>query len=396
MSVMIFALFAFLADEAPKKPTRRALDGASTSPNFLFWAVIVLMVVGIGWKAMKSVLARRALRRIEGDRPELEAIRDAATHGRIAIIDLFRLLSTGKEQAVRYEAGRALSTLWKADELVAEEEKALVTRGFEAHWHARRKYPRDLMRPIPFSVSFNVPFLTEEGTGISPHSLEWSARVLGTDRASLEHFEKWHPAGGSKTFEIDPRDRPTNGPHRVIVDVKVRTVGLTSDWEHTLPQIPFTFEFDPILRPEALLASQDDERAARLASAIQLSIDGAESDAASFVPIDAEFALRGTPQLLVKGPLPCDLAHAISLEIEGITGRIEAGGIVMTRESLSSVIGLELSGERRPSNLERPGSHRIRAILTPDVHRGWGDPAVRSVWSGTIVTEWVEVRIVRR
>lgn len=396
MRVMTSLLFAVLVDEANKKPARRPLDGVSTAPNFLFWAVVVLMIFGIAWKAFKAIMASRALQRLEGDKPDLEAIRDAATHGRTAIHELFRLLATGKDESVRHEAGRALASLWRADELVAEEEQALVTRAFEANWVARRKYPRDLHRPIPFVVTFRIPCLDQDDGMSLNESLEWSSRVLGTDRASLEHFDKWQVGGGSRTFEIDPHDLIQNGPHRLIIDVKVRTVGLTMDWEHALPQVPFLFEFDPVLRPESLLASEDDERARRFASAVQFVVEEGESENVEFMPLDAQFAIRGTPRLLVTGPLPCDLAHAISLEIEGVEGQLEAGGIVMTREKHVSSEKLVPSGEWSAVALDRPGTMRMRAVLPPDTHRGWSDPSVRSIWPGTIRTEWVEVRVVRR
>jgi hypothetical protein len=35
-------------------------------------------------------------------------------------------------------------------------------------------------------------------------------------------------------------------------------------------------------------------------------------------------------------------------------------------------------------------------LLTADPDRGWADPDVRSIWPGTIATDWIDVAIVRR
>jgi hypothetical protein len=46
--------------------------------------------------------------------------------------------------------------------------------------------------------------------------------------------------------------------------------------------------------------------------------------------------------------------------------------------------------------IDRPGPRRLRAILTPDPDRGWADPAIRSIWPGTITTGWIDALIIRR
>ena len=53
---------------------------------------------------------------------------------------------------------------------------------------------------------------------------------------------------------------------------------------------------------------------------------------------------------------------------------------------------------RSPSGRSNgPGdADALRARLVPDPDRGWADPEVRSIWPGTIVTDWVEVEVVRR
>ena len=57
---------------------------------------------------------------------------------------------------------------------------------------------------------------------------------------------------------------------------------------------------------------------------------------------------------------------------------------------------LRLVDEVAPEQLDRPGMRRIRAVLTADPDRGWGEPGVRSIWPGTIISDWVEVAVVRR
>ena len=55
-----------------------------------------------------------------------------------------------------------------------------------------------------------------------------------------------------------PADFETEGPHRLVLQTRVRTVGLTTPWELELPHVPFTFEFDPRLEVDALFALPDE------------------------------------------------------------------------------------------------------------------------------------------
>ncbi len=193
-----------------------------------------------------------------------------AEHGRAGLIELFRLLGTAEKPKVRDAAGRALAILWAKDELIVEEEKALVRRGFAVTWRARRRYPRGLKSPIPIEAAYGVPFLVEGGPGVGPSSLVWSHKILGAERAGLEEATPWREGPVVARFEVDPSDFPTLGPHRLALASKVRVVGLTDSWEIELPHIPFSFEFDPILTVEALLAIPDDTRAAAIERSIRL------------------------------------------------------------------------------------------------------------------------------
>ncbi len=85
-------------------------------------------------------------------------------------------------------------------------------------------------------------------------------------------------------------------------------------------------------------------------------------------------------------PLPCDLAHRLDVEIEGVPGRFRAGSVVVSGQE--SGLGLRTRDPRRfplgpiaglpPDAIDRPGERRIRLVLTADPDLGWADPDVRS------------------
>jgi hypothetical protein len=349
------------------------------------------------------VRARRAVGRLGEPDPTPEAIREAAGHGRAALMDLFRILGTAADPARREAAGRALAELWAQDQLIAEEEKAVVLRGYAVAWRARRRYPRGLRVPIPFEVSFGVPFLSEDGGGIRPTDLEWSHRIAGAERAALETFSPWRAGPGRVEFTLEPGDFPTNGPHRLVLQARVRTRGLTSSWELDLPHVPLSFEFDPLLAVDALLTLPDDARGEALARAVQLRRPEAAEGESRYLDLGEEFALRDPPELVVATPLPCDLASTIEVELDGAPGRFGAGTLVLSGQGADAK---EPPGLRRfalgpiaglpPGAIDRPGERRLRVLLRADPDRGWADPDVRSLWPGTITTEWAPVRVVRR
>ncbi len=106
-----------------------------------------------------GVRARRAVARLAEVNVAPATIEAVAAFGREGVTDLFRLLESAPEASQRKAAGRALATLWARDQLIAEEEKAIVTRGLEVVWAARRRYPRAIHAPIPIMVRCDVPFL---------------------------------------------------------------------------------------------------------------------------------------------------------------------------------------------------------------------------------------------
>lgn len=371
--------------------------------SFVFLILASVFIVGGGRRLLQGLRARNAVLKLEGDDVDEAAIAEAARHGRSGLIDLFRILGTHESASLRDAAGRALAGLWAQDNLVAEEEKALVRRGFVATWRARRRYPRALTANIPIAVSYGVPFLVE-GEGVGPSSLEWSHRILGAQRAGLESFSEWKAGPGAAEFEIVPGDFDTNGPHKLVLHARVRTVGLTEPWELELPQIPFSFEFDPRLEPGSLYTLPDATRAESIARALRLEPSKPEPSGASrYLDLNHDLVVQDPPQLVADPSLASDLAHLLEVELEGIPGRFVAGTVVFNAQG-----GATASSSRPkaydlgpfasiPADLiVQPGTRKIRAILTPDPNLGWADPDVRSLWPGTIETDWTSIRIVRR
>jgi hypothetical protein len=333
-----------------------------------------------------------------------EDIEAVTAHGRAGLMDLFRILGTDKSETLRLAAGHALAVLWARDELIAEEEKALVRRGYAVDWHARRRYPRALKAPIPIIVTFGIPFLRDEDSGIGPANLEWSYRILGARRAALEAFSPWTPGKGRAAFTIIPDDFETNGPHKLALHARARTAGLTETWELDLPHMPFSFEFDPRLAVEAIFTLPDETRGEAIARAVRLdhSVTG-ETEPAHYLDLTGEWALRDPPALAITTPLSCDLAHAIEIEWEGLPGLSAAGAIVLSgqgpyRDQAETVRRFPIGplGPLPSGGFDHPGPRQLRAILTPDPDRGWADPDIRSIWPGTITTDWIEAVIVRR
>jgi hypothetical protein len=105
--------------------------------------------------------------------------------------------------------------------------------------------------------------------------------------------------------------------------------------------------------------------------------------------------------------MPCDLAHAIAIEFDGIPGHFPGGSLIVSGQGLAP-LGSEPArtivrrfdlGPAPPlpdGAIERPGVRRMRLRLAADPGLGWADPDVRSVWPGTTETNWVDVEIIRR
>lgn len=384
---------------------RRGVPWWLDSRNFVFLALGLLLGIGGGRKLWRDWKASRATRRLELGDVGVSEILDSARFGRSVLFELFRLLAEAPDAASRDAAGRAIARLWKQDELVAEEEQALVKRGFSVAWNARKRYPRDLKAPIPISVDYGLLFLRVDANEIGPDDLAWSHRVTGARRASLETFGPWRNGAGRLEFEIHPTDFVGQGPHRLALESRVRTVSQSNAWECELPKTAFTFELDPGLDPESLASTVDDTRRAAFQAAIRLEPkEHAEADDV-FLPIDSEVALRNPPVIVVVTPLPCDLAHRVLIEIEcdGLVETLDAGSITLggqghgarSNDRAEMRFPLKITENRTATKLE-PESARLRARLVADLELAWGDPSIRSLWPDSIVVDWIDVQIVRR
>jgi hypothetical protein len=367
-----------------------------------------VVLIGGGRRLRQALLARGAVARLTEPDVSPREVEGVDRFGRAGLHDLFRLFSDAPSAAIREAAGRAIASLWGQDQLIAEEEQALVRRGYAVQWHARRRYPRALKAEIPVEVTYGLPFLADDGPGVRPSNLEWSHRVTGARRAALEEFSPWSPGNGRAAFTIIPGDFESSGPHKLVLQARVRTAGLTDSWQIDLPHIPFPFEFDPRLEVSSLLASPDDARGEVIGRSLRLEASG-ESDTgpSRFLPLGDEMTLRSPPRVVVSSPLPCDLAHTVAVEFEGVPGQFDAGKLVLSGQggradrqegSERSAQSFDLGpiGHVPREALSHPGRRAMRAILTAGAELGWTDPEVRSVWPGTIETGWVEVEIVRR
>jgi hypothetical protein len=400
--------------QAARRPPVRSTETASrrrwlSEPKSVIWlALAVAVLAGGGRRLIAWWQARRAVARLDElgvTQAEIEAVAD---YGRAGVYDLLRIFSSAASEQTRQYAGSALARLWLLDQLVAEEEQAVVRRGFTVTWSARRRYPRSLKAEIPIAVAYEVPFLDDSGRRVDPKNLEWSHRVLGARRMTLEEFSPWTPGAGRVAFTIFPGDFETNGPHRLVLQARVRTRGLTDSWEIEPPHVPFLFEFDPNLRLDAILALPDATRDELFSGAIRLEpATVAAGENSTHVSLGAEWALRDPPRLALKLALPCDLAHEISVEIEGIAGHFAGGSLVVSGQGLPRQgspaaetvvrrVDLRPITNLAQDAIERPGTRSMRLWLEPAPDHGWADPDVRSIWPGQMHTNWVDVEIVRR
>jgi hypothetical protein len=397
-----------------RRPGRRSQARDSgprwlSEPKVAIWVALALAIaIGGGRKLLLAWRARKAVALLGEPGVTPEQIRAVTEYGRAGIWELMRIFSTAQSEPQRAAAGVALARLWHLDQLVAEEEQAVVRRGFAVTWHARRRYPRALQAAIPITVTYGVPLLRDDGRHVGPANLEWSVRVLGARRAAVEEFSPWTAGPGRVTFTMVPGDFESNGPHRLVLQTRVRTAGLTDAWEIEPPQIAFTFEFDPILQLDAILTLADSTRDESVARAIRLEPSAAaDGQPATYLSLSDAWTLRNPPRIAVTTPLPCDLAHAIWIELEGVSGRFPGGRLTVSgqgtpRAGSSGADSVTRTFELGPipplpaNVIERPGARRLRIVLEADPDVGWADPDVRSIWPGRAETGWVEVEIVRR
>ena len=112
----------------------RAWFGEPKSAVWIVLAAIVL--VGGGLKLRWGLRARKSVSRLRESGVSPEQIEAVAEFGRSGAWELFRIFSSVESEPSRLAAGRALARLWRDDHLVAEEEQAVVRRGFSVTWKA--------------------------------------------------------------------------------------------------------------------------------------------------------------------------------------------------------------------------------------------------------------------
>jgi hypothetical protein len=152
----------------------------------------------------------------------------------------------------------------------------------------------------------------------------------------------------------------------------------------------------------------DSTRDAQIEQAIRLEpAEASDGDPATFLALNSQLTIRNPPRLAVTTPLPCDLAHAITIEFEGAAQGIPAGMLILSGQGLrprspndsrSAVERIPL-GEMTSIDsgvIDRPGLRRLRVALAAAPESGWADPNIRSIWPGHTRTNWVEVEIVRK
>ena len=352
-----------------------------------------VVLIGGGRRLLQAWQARKTVARL--GEPDVTAgeIETVDRFGRAGLHELFRIFGEAPSAPLREAAGRAIASLWAQDQLIAEEEQALVRRGYAVDWQARRRYPRALRSAIPITVTYGLPFLKEDGPGVKPANLEWSHRVTGARRAALEEYSPWTPGAGRISFSIVPGDFDSNGPHKLVLQTRVRTVGLTDTWQIDLPHIPFAFEFDPRLEVGSLLASPDDARGEVMGRSVRLEApDDSEAQSSRFLVLNEAMTLRHPPRIVLESPLPCDLAHTVAIEFEGIGGSIRrgpahrerAGGA--SRQSRRSSVGTSLLRARslRAMSRARPSGIRGNGPSAPSSRPtlSWAGPTPTSAPSG--------------
>ena len=407
------------AESPPRETARRAGSRAPEDraiprrnwirePKSAVWmALAAIVVIGGGRRLLWAWRARKAVARLADPGVSPDEIAAVAAFGRSGAWELLRIFSTTESEPQRAAAGRALARLWRDDQLVAEEEQAVIRRGFAVKWSARRRYPRTLHAEIPIVAAYDVPFLPDDPSHVRADDLQWSHRIVGARRAALEEFSPWKAGRGQAAFSIVPDDFPTNGPHRLVLQTRVRTAGLSDAWEFELPHVAFQFDFDPILRVDAILTLADAERDATMSRAIRLEpATPAADEPARLAPMGGEWLMRNPPRLAVETPLPSDLAHRVSVELEGTPARFPAGRLVVSGQGLSHRGGPSTNPVTRRFDvtptaplpegvIDRPGMRRLRVHIAADPQLGWADPEIRSVWPGEAETSWVEAEIIR-
>ena len=256
--------------------------------------------------------------------------------------------------------------------------------------------------PIPIEASYGVPFLVEGGPGVSAVEPGMVAPGPGGRAGRPGGALPLGGRAGPGPVRGRPRRLPDPGPHRLALAARVRVVGLTDAWELELPHIPFSFEFDPILAVEALLTRRRRPRAEAFARSIRLDAPPEPTTRPRLPrprrrpgPPRPARPGRRHPPALRPGPRAWPSSSRASPAGSAparwsSAARTRARAPATRRFPIGPILGLP------PGAIDRPGERRIRAVLTADPDLGWADPDVRSLWPGTLTTDWATVRVIRK
>lgn len=394
----------------PSTPVRKPLSRNtirtekpfSDPRRWVFIAVVAFLALGGGRKWLAGRRGLRMADRLAANQATPDEIRSSHQFGRAVVRDLFQVMAEGPSTQHRLAAIEALVRLWQADELIAEEEKAIVTRSMVADWQIRRKYPRGLTGPIEITATFGMPQLTDVKLNewFARH-LRWQYRISGTRRVTDDAWQAAPIAFPRCSIEIMPDDFPDDGPHRLLLHLRVATDSLTDNWQIDLPAQTTSFEWDDHLQPNALATLPDSHRASQWAAAIGFIAPAAVEAAPVFLKLNEQFAIRNPPMPALKRPLPCDLAHRVVIELDQSSGRwhagqwLEAAHTHNTQAQAWTTWPAEAACATPPATPLHGGTYRMRVVLEPTPARGWSDPHIRSVWPEAITSDWVEVQLVR-
>ena len=106
-----------------------------SEPKAVIWlALAAAVLLGGGRRLIAWWQARKAVARLDAPDVTAAEIEAVADHGRTGAYDLLRIFSSGPSEQVRQAAGSSLARLWLLDQLVPEEEQAVVRRGFTVTW----------------------------------------------------------------------------------------------------------------------------------------------------------------------------------------------------------------------------------------------------------------------
>ena len=281
---------------------------------------------------------------------------------------------------------------------------------FAVTWRARRRYPRGAPRRDPDRRDDRGPVPSMTSATSVRSDLEWSHRIVGARRAALEEFSPWKAGPGRVAFAIIPDDFPTNGPHRLVLQSRVRTGGLSEllgDRAAARP-VPVRVRPDPPARrdPDPLRRGPgrgDGAGHPAGAGRASMSDEPAGSPAAGRRVGPAESAAPGGDDAL-----PCDLAHAVAIEFDGTPGRFPAGSLDRerpgpaaarsgSRATIDAAVRRRTRSPPLPARRDRSSGRPARA----GAPRGRSPARLgRSRYplglAGAIETNWVEAEIIRR